>query len=208
MSSPAIDWPPRLLDTVKQHLEAVDNAVCPMIPPLFTPGTMTIYDFFSTQQETLAARLAGRGVSADTVEFCVGFTIEVLEHACQLSFFTPKERRTIGLAVRQMNKRAAPAKSRAAGRGGVADGKRRRSGGPEADSSHEGAQYCRVLTLEYLLRFFIALPLIVEHYDRLGGSEIPGFSKRPLWEFAGETLRLLDSMRGQFSPLMSYIPVK
>lgn len=205
MSSSEIVWPERLLTIVREHLESVENPDAPAIPPLLQTGLVTIGQFFDDNEAELERRLVAAGLTLDTIEFCAGFAIEVLEHACQLSFLTPRERRTVGAAVRQLEKRTGLVSKP---RGGRAASKRNRGENGNGDPADGGAKYCRVLGLEYLLRFFISMPLILDHYDKLGGSAIPAFSKQPLWLFASETLRLLNTMPSSFSPISKYVLLK
>lgn len=199
-----VDWPPKLLEIVQRHLHAVEDEQFPSLPPVYS-ATDTVYNFFVLHRPRIAAVMESSGIERGVTDCCVNFVVSVLEQACGLSFLLPRERRMVTNAAIQRERRMRGGGG--GGRGGGAHAfKKRRIDEPDHGIVH--AKFAHVLTLEYLLRLFISLPLILEHYDKLGGSVLPAFSKRPLWAFVNATLRVLDENQQLFSPLNSYVPLR
>lgn len=193
-----IQWPPSLLQAVQRHLDHVEDAVAPSIPPM-PSSAPTIYDFFESHHDTLERQMRASNFDRGATECCIAFLVGVLEQSCSLSFLLSRERRIIAMTVRQVEKRLS---SKA--RSNAADSKRRRL--DEAAASE--ARYARVLTLEYLLRLYVSLPMILEHYDKLGSEAMPSCATAPLWCFINASLQLLSANSRLFSPINSYVPLR
>lgn len=191
----SVVWPSRLLDTVRMHLAAVEDPVTPSIPPICT-SSVNVYDFFSEFGVSIQERMSACGFDDDVAGYCMNFVLEVLEHCCPLSFLFTRERRVVSNAARMRQKRVLSLKP------GV---KRRKV---EVSDPSAAYLFSPVLTLEYLLRFFIAMPFLLEHYDRLGGAVLPSDCKRPLWTFVSITLELIDTSPDRLCPLSSYVPLR
>ncbi|KPA75424.1 hypothetical protein ABB37_08692 [Leptomonas pyrrhocoris] len=192
-----VQWPPSLLLVVRRHLEHVEDAVAPSIPPM-PSSSPSIYEFFESHRDALEGEMRTCSYDPTVTECCIAFLIGVLEQACALSFLLSRERRIIAMTVRQVEKRLS--KSRTA----APETKRRRLDEAAATES----RYARVLTLEYLLRLYVSLPMILEHYDKLGSAAMPGYATAPLWCFINISLRLLSSNNRLFSPITSYVPLR
>ncbi|KAL7698604.1 hypothetical protein N2W54_007993 [Lotmaria passim] len=194
----AIQWPPSLLVVVRRHLDRVEDAVAPSIPPM-PSSALSIYEFFETYHDELESQMQGSNFDPTVTECCLAFLIGVLEQSCALSFLLSRERRIIAMTVRQVEKRLL-SKSRSTG----SEAKRRRL--DEAPATE--ARYARVLTLEYLLRLYVSLPMILEHYNKLSSAAMPGYATAPLWCFVNISLQLLNSNSRLFSPITSYVPLR
>lgn len=198
MESHSIVWPPSLLQRVEDHLRAVEDAVAPTLPPVFATQT-SVYSFFTQYHSLLSSELEELEVQKETTECCILFVIGILEHSCRLSFLFPRERRMVTTAAQQKERRLlGPPKG-----GNV---KKRRV--EPVDSTLGYGKFSRVLTLEYLLRLFVSLPQVVGHYEKLGGTMLPSFSREPLWKFVNKTLEVLQEHPELFCPLDTYIPLR
>ncbi|KAK7199063.1 hypothetical protein NESM_000875000 [Novymonas esmeraldas] len=194
-----LQWPPSLLVTVRRHLDRVEDAVAPSIPPM-PSSAPTIYDFFcDTHRAAIEERMRGVGYEAAVTECCVAFLVGVLEQSCSLSFLLTRERRIITMMVRHVEKRLL-SKARAP----VQDARRRRV----EETAESEPRYARVLTLEYLLRLYVSLPMILEHYDKLGSASMPSYATAPLWCFVSITMELLSADAQLFSPVTVYVPLR
>ncbi|KAG5480643.1 hypothetical protein CUR178_05777 [Leishmania enriettii] len=193
-----VQWPPSLLCTVKRHLDHVEDAVRPRIPPMPSLAP-TIHEFFETHHEAIACQMERSGFDAAMTECCTAFLMGVLEQSCSLSFLLSRERRIIAMTVRQVEKRLL---SKA--HSNMLDSKRRRLD----EGSMNGPRYARVLTLEYLLRLYVSLPMILEHYDKLGGARMPSYATAPLWCFINITMQILSADSRLFSPITEYVPLR
>ncbi|KPI85632.1 hypothetical protein ABL78_5313 [Leptomonas seymouri] len=193
-----IQWPPSLLLVVRRHLDHVEDAVTPSIPPM-PSSAPTIYEFFESHRDALESQMRARNYDRAATECCIAFLIGVLEQSCALSFLLSRERRIIAMTVRQVEKRLL-SKSRSA----VPETKRRRLD----EAAATDARYARVLTLEYLLRLYVSLPMILEHYDKLGSAAMPSYATAPLWCFINVSLQLLSSDSRLFSSITSYVPLR
>lgn len=194
-----IQWPPSLLQVVQRHLDHVEDAVAPSIPPM-PSAAPSIYDFFDSHRDAIESQMQARNFDKAVTACCIAFLIGVLEQSCSLSFLLSRERRIIAMTVRQVEKRLMVSKARTS----AADSKRRRL--EEAASTE--ARYAHVLTLEYLLRLYVSLPMILEHYDKLGSAAMPVCATAPLWCFINVTLQLLNSDSRLFSLITSYVPLR
>ncbi|CAJ1008047.1 hypothetical protein Q4I28_003360 [Leishmania naiffi] len=193
-----VEWPPSLLYTVKRHLDHVEDAVRPSIPPM-PSSAPTIYDFFEVHHDAIGGEMRRSGFDAAITECCTAFLMGVLEQSCSLSFLLSRERRIIAMTVRQVEKRLL-----SKGRSNVMDSKRRRLDEKAASEP----RYARVLTLEYLLRLYVSLPMILEHYNKLGSASMPSYATAPLWCFINITMRILSSNPQLFSPITQYVPLR
>ncbi|CCW59783.1 unnamed protein product [Phytomonas sp. EM1] len=207
MSSPSpIIWPPRLLLALKQHIEAVESAESPSIPPMDNDHK-TIRTFFDNCHHTLAERLAQKGFDYDLTDYCIHFVCEILGEACMHTFLLPRERRVITSMLRhKIRKTVIAPRSKA-----TAEQNARKAPKIEEEVDEtrgEGSSFASLLTLEYLLRLFFTLPPVLEHYDKLGASSMPQYAKRPVWEFVNECLNLLNSIPDALYPISSYVPLK
>lgn len=194
----SIQWPPALLLVVRRHLDHVEDAVAPSIPPM-PSSSPSIYDFFDSHRDVLENQMRASGFDATATECCIAFLVGVLEQSCSLSFLLSRERRIVAMTVRQVEKRLL-SKSRSSS----PDAKRRRLDEVAATE----ARYARVLTLEYLLRLYVSLPMILEHYDKLGSSTMPGYATAPMWCFVNISLQLLNANSRLFCPITSYVPLR
>jgi len=193
-----IQWPSNLLQMVRRHLDQVEDATMPSIPPM--PSTaMSIFTFFESYRDQLHHQMMRDGFDPHATTCCIAFIIGVLEQSCSLSFLLPRERRIVATTVRQVEKRWA-SKTREE----APELKRRR---PE-EKAMEEPRYARVLTLEYLLRLYVSLPMILQHYDKLGGIEMPAYFTYPLWHFINLTLALLNQYSKLFSPISTYVALR
>ncbi|KAG5479932.1 hypothetical protein LSCM1_06350 [Leishmania martiniquensis] len=198
VSVQGVEWPPSLLRTVKRHLDYVEDAVRPSIPPM-PSSAPTIYDFFEAHHDAIAGQMLRSGFDAAMTECCRAFLLGVLEQSCSLSFLLSRERRIIAMTVRQVEKRLL---SKA--RSNMIDSKRRRLD----ERSTSEPRYARVLTLEYLLRLYVSLPMILEHYDKLGSACMPSYATAPLWCFINITMQILNADSRFFSPITEYVPLR
>ncbi|CCW67243.1 unnamed protein product [Phytomonas sp. Hart1] len=205
-SSSPIIWPPRLLLTLQKHIETVENAENPAIPPMDN-NLKTICIFFDNCHSALADRLAQKGFDYDLTDYCIHFLCEILEEACMQTFLLPRERRIITSMLRhKVRKTAVAPRSKV-----TTEQTSRKVPKMEVDAVEtrgEGRLFTSLLSLEYLLRLFFTLPPVLEHYDKLGASVMPPYAKRPIWEFVNECLNLLNNIPDAFSPISSYIPLK
>lgn len=199
MTSHSIAWPPRLLQVVKTHLQCVEHEQYPSVPPLYS-ATHNIYDFFCVQHAALVSDMQSHGVEPAVTEGCIRMVIGLIEQSCALSFLQLRERRVVSTASIQKEKRMIGSTKSSGGH------KRRRM--EDVDDVFGGARFSRVLTLEYLLRMFVALPFIIRHYDKLGHSTTPEYAQAPLWTFVNVTLHTLETCIDQFYQPSSYIPLR
>lgn len=172
--------------------------MAPSIPPM-PSSAPTIFDFFETHHDAIAAAMQRRGFDPSATECCTAFLVGVLEQSCALSFLLSRERRIIALTVRQVEKRLL-SKARA----NVDDTKRRRLDERPASES----RFARVLTLEYLLRLYVSLPMILEHYDKLWNAAMPLHAAAPVWGFVNATMEILSADPRLFSPITQYVPLR
>jgi hypothetical protein len=193
-----VQWPPSLLHVVRHHLDHVEDAVAPSIPPM-PSSAPSIYDFFKSHYDAIDRQMRASNFDSTVTECCIAFVVGVLEQSCSLSFLLSRERRIIAMTVRQVEKRLL-SKSRSA----APESKRRRLD----ESTTTEARYARVLTLEYLLRLYVSLPMILEHYDKLGSATMPSYATAPLWCFINISLQLLSADGRLFSPITSYVPLR
>ncbi|GET88064.1 hypothetical protein, conserved [Leishmania tarentolae] len=193
-----VEWPPSLLRTVKRHLDHVEDAVRPSIPPM-PSSAVTIYDFFESHHDAIEAQMRGSGFDAAMTECCTAFIMGVLEQSCSLSFLLSRERRIISMTVRQVEKRLLSKE-----RSNVLGSKRRRLD----ERATSEPRYARVLTLEYLLRLYVSLPMILEHYDKLGSMRMPSYATAPLCCFINITMQILSADPRLFSPITEYVPLR
>ncbi|KAG5506375.1 hypothetical protein JKF63_05878 [Porcisia hertigi] len=191
-------WPSGLLLTVKRHLDNVEDAVSPSIPPM-PSSAPSIYDFFETHHDVIEGQMLHNGFDAAVTECCIAFLIGVLEQSCSLSFLLSRERRIIAMTVRQVEKRLLSKV-----RSSTIDSKRRRL---DEKATNE-PRYARVLTLEYLLRLYVSLPMILEHYDKLGSARMPLYATAPLWCFIKITMQILSADSRFFAPITEYVPLR
>eukprot|EP00796_Vickermania_ingenoplastis_P012988 gene12988-8836_t len=196
MDRTPIHWPPKLLQTTIDHLQRVEDPESPSMPPLLK--RMDVLTFFQLHAPLLRTELSRRGESADPqwIQCCTSFVIDLLEQACAQNFLVPRERRCICAAASNRERQMLTA---------AGAPKRRRHEGHNASGT---AKFAPVLPLEYLLRLIVAMPQVLEHYDRLGGAALPSYCKGALWSFMNSTLALLDSHPEFFSPLQMYAPLR
>lgn len=201
-ATPSIDcgiqWPPNLLHMVRRHLDHVEDATAPSIPPM-PSSAMSIFTFFESYREQLQHQMCRDGFDPHATDCCIAFIIGVLEQSCSLSFLLPRERRIVATTVRQVEKRWT-SKSREE----APELKRRKW----EERAVDEPRYARVLTLEYLLRLYVSLPMILQHYDKLGSSAMPAYSTYPLWHFINLTLSLLNQYTKLFSPIATYVALR
>nr|CCC89261.1 conserved hypothetical protein [Trypanosoma congolense IL3000] len=198
-----IKWPPQLLRVLRSHLQQIDDPQDPRTIPLATKSPDRSVLTFLTGVHDAAMQLSG--VSEPVATCCRNLLLEMIEQCCALLFLSSKERRIINLAASQREKRLG------VGRGGV---KRRRSGeqdsaSEEAAAGESGGAPCKcaaVLPLEYLLRLFVALPSLLVHYDKLGGSAMPPAFKQPLWDYVNALLDIMKDMH--FIDESEYVPLR
>ncbi|KAF8277261.1 hypothetical protein C3747_169g48 [Trypanosoma cruzi] len=189
-----VDWPPRLLLVLRRHLEQVEHPEFPRTPPFSTNSSRRSVLTFLLDAHECARRLSK--LSDSFVDCCRNLVLDIIEQCCASSFLSAKERRVINLLAVQREKRLE-------GRHGQKRRHNDSDGSPTATASHKCAA---VLPVEYLLRFFMALPSILAHYDKLGGSTMPSAYKQPLWDYVNAILSIMKDM--DFFDPAAYIPLK
>ncbi|KEG09711.1 hypothetical protein DQ04_04781030 [Trypanosoma grayi] len=185
-----IEWPPQLLLVVQCQMEQLEHPEVPRTPPL---ATMTSQRSVLTFLQDARQRVRQRCKASDSViDCCQNLVLDTIEQCCTSSFLLTKERRLINAAAQQREKRLE-------GRHGP---KRRRADSEGRTSPTTGAstavpfsyKCAAVLPVEYLLRFFVALPSILAHYDKLGGCAMPAAYKKPLWDYVNAILDMMKDM--------------
>ncbi|ORC89085.1 uncharacterized protein TM35_000142960 [Trypanosoma theileri] len=196
-----IEWPPQLLLVLRRHLEQVEHPEHPRTPPLATGAAQrSVLTFLADAREQVRQRC---NTSESVLECCQSLVLDTIEECCASSFLSARERRVINLAAAQRERRSD-------GRPGP---KRRRSDTEEAAAAKAATatpacshKCAAVLPVEYLLRFFIALPSILVHYDKLGGCAMPAAYKQPLWDYVNAVLDIMKEIT--FVDTMSYVVLK
>ncbi|RNF08045.1 uncharacterized protein Tco025E_07254 [Trypanosoma conorhini] len=189
-----IDWPPRLLLVLRRHLEQLEHPEFPRTPPLTTAAAQQTVLSFLLDAHECAKQLSK--LSEPFVDCCQNLVLDTIEQCCASSFLSSRERRVINLLAVQREKRSE-------GRLGQKRRHSEKAAAAPATSSHKCAA---VLPLEYLLRFFLALPSILAHYDKLGGATMPASYKQPLWDYVNAILSIMKGM--EFVDPAAYVLLK
>ncbi|KAH8611887.1 hypothetical protein ERJ75_001022600 [Trypanosoma vivax] len=212
-----IKWPPRLLRVLRDHLGNVEHPIEPRTTPLSTkPTQRSVLSFLLDINDAVRER---SGASASVTLCCENLVLDMIEQCCGFSFLSSKERRTINLAATQREKRL---ESRNMGKrrrveqdsGAVSAGPTRSalSSQPKASVEATDARTTRtrkcaaVLPVEYLLRFFVALPSLLAHYDKLSGCAMPASYKQPLWDYVNAVLDIMKDI--DFIDQSDHVPLR
>ncbi|EPY34213.1 hypothetical protein STCU_01758 [Strigomonas culicis] len=189
-------WPSHLLVLLEKHQHCVEDPVNARVPPS-NDKTCTVSDFFQDSYSDLVGQMASRGAAAEVCSSCISLLYEMIEQSSLLSLLSPKERKHFQASQHFDKKSTILAKNKTS--------KRRRS---EDLNTLNDYKFSRVLPVEYLLRFLFALPHVIEHYNRLSGSEIPSYADENLWVFTNLVLDMLGTKPDLFAETEAYVPLR
>lgn len=201
-----IEWPQRLLQVLYDHLVHVEHPLAPCMPPPLEQR-WNIFSFFQQYAYPIKSELlkSGKFTDGQLVDCCIYFLLELIDVSCGDSFLSSKERRPLTALATQKEREIRTL----TGNGDAQKPKKRRF---EAQTESVRTpclyKFSRILPLEYFLRIVASLPSVLEHYDSLGGSAVPAYSKEPLWIFINHTLQILDKDPDFFTPLHTYVNIK
>lgn len=206
MTTSRVQWPARLLQVLHSHLEHVENPFTPSMPPPLEER-WSVFSFFQQYSSTIKSELmrSGKIMDEQLIDCSIFFLLELLEVSCADSFLFPKERRSLNVLAAQKEREI---RARAGGGDAQKAKKRRFEAQIETARTECLYKFSRILSLEYLLRIVASLPPLLDHYDFLGGSTVPAYSKEPLWIVINHTLQILDKDPFFFTPLDTYAFLK
>jgi hypothetical protein len=162
------------------HMQQVHNAS--KMPPLYAQG-QTVVDAIAACLPAVHRQFPSPDERAKT-ESVEEFLMDLFEQCCSCSFLTPKERRQVVLVSQHMGRKPSHAAKAA-----VPASKKRRTE-EHVPSKH----YASMLSAEYLVRFLAALPLVLDHFQRMA-ENTKGFAAETVWSRVQCLLEALVSFR-------------
>lgn len=183
-------WPSTLHQLLASHLQCVDHPDAPSFPP-FGDGKRNCYAVLRDIFERLNTR---QGASREYNEMMFHFIIQLMEDCCQKSFLRPREREKLKAQFSRRHGHPGPVR-------------KRKEDDYAIGTDGEKPQFTLQLPPEYLLRFFVALPLLVDTFlNFCGGGGLDKSLVQGLWKCTELVLRELDATAVFYSPILEYQP--
>lgn len=196
-SAQLVRWPISLCELLAAHMQAVEHPHQPSFPPFGDVGKRSCYavlrDVFDRFH--LLKRFSSPH-EKNMSEMIFALIIQLMEDSCVKNFLKPREREKLKAAFTR--KHAHTATTRKRGKEDEAN----HIAGEVMDKSHFTAQ----LPSDYLLRFFAALPLLVDTFLNFCGGGVETSLLGALWNRVELALKELEGSAVFYSPASDYQP--